>query len=67
MPKDIGERLPNALVNLEEIHVEDGSLFDAIEFARRLPKLRIITAWSESESKIDLVALNNDRKQLQTL
>lgn len=60
------EDLSEALVNLEEI--QHRSLYEMIPFARQLPKLRVIKAWTLShdfeDAFIDLEALNNDRMQL---
>lgn len=64
MTLDSAELFSNSLVNLEELHLWNVSLFEAMPFARRLPKLRIITAEQESKSNIDLWTLNEDRKKL---
>lgn len=57
------EILSKSLVNLEELHLGQ-SLFGALPFGRRLPKLRIITAQYASDSDIDLKALNEHRMKL---
>lgn len=64
MTLDDAELLSKSLVNLQELCLLRNSLFVALPFARRLPKLRIINAWEQSQSIIDVVALNNDRTKL---
>lgn len=60
------EMLPESLKNLEKLDLVYRPLLWAIPLARRLPKLRIIGINNamESNSNIDLKALNNDRMQL---
>lgn len=69
IPLDQAELLSDALVNLEELHLVTSSLL-ALPFARRLPKLRVITVRVDFYSRslnfvTDLNALNNARRQLQ--
>lgn len=61
---DDAEILSKALINLEELRLGRNSLFVAMPFARRLPKLRIVRVEKITGLNFDLRALNNDRKQL---